>query len=127
MNTQRPDFFEPQPKMLVYRLNVHVYENGVQCYFFDPDEVAEEIKKFFYHHESHFVINYENMRNGHVERLSISYLDDDDKHRPIPEEWLKKTVTFGHPKKERELHLVGDRLPITVRDHPSMEIRFTDE
>lgn len=129
MNTNRPSFFEPYPKMperLVYRLKIHVYENGVECYFFDPREVSEEIKKFFYYYDKQFTIGWSGEVDGPV-KLTLCYLDYDDNDLPIPSEWLKKTLTFGHPKKERELRLVGDRLPITIRDHPSMEVRFTDE
>lgn len=129
MNTTRPDFFEPYPKMperLVYSLDVVVYENGVEYDLFDDshlEDIKEEIEKLFSNH--HFKVAYEDVANGET-ALSVGYLDDDGNEQPIPSEWLKKKVVFGHPKKEKELRLVGDRLPITIRNHPSMEVRFID-
>ena len=124
---KRPDFFEPHPKMPTYVLNVRVYENGVEYQLFDDshlEEIKEEIEKLFSDH--HFKVAYEDVANGETAQ-SVGYLDDDWNERAIPEEWLKKTLVFGHPKKEHELRLVGDRLPITIHNHPSMQVQFVDE
>lgn len=127
MNTNRPDFFEPYPKMPVYVLDVILYNNGVEYQLLDDshlEEIKEEIEKLFSDH--HFKIAYEDLANG-ITQLSVGYLDEEGNERAIPKEWLEKTIVFGHPKKEQELKLIGDRLPITIRNHPSMEVRFVDE
>jgi hypothetical protein len=127
MNTNRPDFFEPYPKMPVYTLDVMLYNNGVEYQLLDDshlEEIKDEIEKLF--SDSHFKVAYEDAANG-ISMLSVGYLDEDGNERAIPKEWLEKTIVFGHPKKERELKLIGDRLPITIPNHPSMEIRFVDE
>lgn len=127
MNTNRPDFFEPYPKMPVYVLDVILYNNGVEYQLLDDshlEEIKEEIEKLFSDH--HFKVAYEDLANG-ITQLSVGYLDEEGNERAIPKEWLEKTIVFGHPKKEQELKLIGDRLPITIRNHPSMEVRFVDE
>ena len=129
MNTPRPDFFEPYPKMPVYVLDVLIYNNGVEYQVFndyDPclEEIKDEIERLF--SDDHFKVAYEDVGYGET-MLSVGYLDDDGNERAIPKEWLEKTIVFGHPKKERELKLVGDRLPITIPKHPSMEVRFVEQ
>jgi hypothetical protein len=127
---KRPDFFEPYPKMperLVYKLDVIVYENGIEYQLFDDshlEDIKDEIEKLF--SDRHFAVAYEDVANGET-ALSVGYLDDDGNEQPIPREWMKKKIVFGHPKTEKELRLVGDRLPIIIRGHPSMEVRFMDE
>lgn len=135
MNKNRPDFFEPYPKMPevltseVYALKVIGYENGYEITDFELfshdelDEIKLEIEKLFT--GKGMVARYYNCDcNGdsafHVE----CFTDDLEDEMPIANEWFTKTVVFGHPKKEKELQLVGDRIPITVTGHPTLQLRF---
>lgn len=110
----RPDFFEPYPKMPerlipdVYTLKCVFYQNGQQLQGLDLytlEEVVavrDELSSLFSDH-----------------RFSLSYATDGTfyiryENEPIPKEWLKKTLVFGPPKNERTLRLVGDRIPIAM-------------
>jgi hypothetical protein len=126
MNT-RPTFFEPYPKMpeqlvaSAYALRTIVYENGqmadgLDLYTMDEKlAISEEISNLFNDHR--FRITY----YSDYATFIVRYEDDE-----IPKEWLQKTVVVGHPKKERELLLVGDRIPINVAGHPTLQVRFID-
>lgn len=117
--------------MEVHTLKTIVYENGreflsVDMYTSDElDEMALEIEKLFT--GNNLVVKYyscdcDGDSTFHVEKWN----PETQEASPIPDEWLKKIVTFGHPKKEKNLRLVGDRIPIMVTGHPSLQLKFVN-
>jgi hypothetical protein len=126
MNTPRPDFFEPQPKMPVYRIDVIVYNNGEKMTLYEDqllELIREEIENIFreYGSEKQFMVAYE---VGEYEtELSIGYVDLHGNERAIPKEWLDKTIVCG---KNVEYKLIGDRIPINVLGYPNIEVQFLD-
>ena len=52
-------------------------------------------------------------RYDHDDRPCLHCIRGDNTNAPFPEEWLTKTLTFGHGKTATTHQLVGDQIPIT--------------
>ena len=106
------------------------YENGNEILDFESfsinelDEIRLEIEKLF--SGKNLVARYYDCDCNGDSAFHVECWDEDDNDWPIPDEWLKKILTFGHPKKEKHVRLVGDRIPITVTGRPTFEVRFVD-
>lgn len=97
------------------------YENGDELLgldLFSLDEklnIRDELSSIFSEHK--FRITY-------YSDYATFFIQHEDGE--IPEGWLGGDITVGPPKKERTFDLVGDRIPLCVPDHPTLQVMFLD-
>lgn len=97
------------------------YENGSEFLgldLFTADEILnirDELGSMFSEHK--FRITY-------YSDYATFFIQHEDGE--IPQGWLEGDITVGPPKKERTFDLVGDRIPIRVPDHPTLQVMFVD-
>lgn len=97
------------------------YENGAEFLgldLFTVDEILsirEEIESLFSDNKFHI---------AYYADYATFFVQHEDGE--IPQGWLDGDVTLGPPKKERTFDLVGNRIPIRVPDHPTLQVMFVD-